>query len=150
MITNASSVEGLYIHHIKECVLLSCVASFEDWSNIFRTWSFTLCKNVLDFNDLSDFATVLESISSSSMTNLSVCCANKPGGCSLTRSHCSYFHKFIRFPLLRRPILVSIPLWVIWWVSVVSLFFDVAQSTSSEVIDFHTWFFPRAFWCSRR
>ena len=33
--------------HIKECLLLSCVASFEDWSCIFRTRAFTLCKNCL-------------------------------------------------------------------------------------------------------
>ena len=65
-----------HIHHIKECMLLSCVASFEDWSNTFRTRSFTLCKNDLDFNDMSDSATVLES--SSSTINLPVCSANKP------------------------------------------------------------------------
>ena len=84
MKTNACNVKDINIHHIKECLLLSCVASFEDWSNIFRTRSFTLCKNDLDFNDMSDSAMVLESVSSSSTINLSVCCANKPGGCSLT------------------------------------------------------------------
>ena len=52
--------------------VLCCI--FEDWSFIFRTRSFTLCKNVLDFNDMSDSATVSESISSSSTINLSVCC----------------------------------------------------------------------------
>ena len=34
---DASNVEVINIHQIKECLLLSCVASFEDWSNIFRT-----------------------------------------------------------------------------------------------------------------
>ena len=76
MNTDASDVEDINILHIKECLLLSCVASFEDWSSIFRTRSFTMCKNDLDFNDMSDSATVLESISSSSI-NLSVCCVNK-------------------------------------------------------------------------
>ena len=68
MNTDASHVEDVNIPHITECLLLSCVASFEDWSNIFRTRSFTLCKNDLDNNDMSDSATVSESISSSSST----------------------------------------------------------------------------------
>ena len=84
MSTDASNVEDMNIPHIKECLLPSCVASFEDWSSIFRTRSFTLCKNDLDFNDMSDSATVLESISSSSKISLSVCSVNKPGACSLT------------------------------------------------------------------
>ena len=84
MNTGASNVEDMNIHHIEECLLLSCVASFEDWSNIFRTRSFTLCKNDLDFHDMSHSATVLESVSSSSTINLSVCCANELAGCSLT------------------------------------------------------------------
>ena len=85
MITDASNVEDIKHCHIKEFLLLSCVSSFEDWSNIFRTRSFTLCKNDLDFNDTSDSVTVLKSKSSSSTINLSVCCANKPGGCSFAR-----------------------------------------------------------------
>ena len=84
MNTDASNVEDVNITQIKECLLLSCVAYFEDKSNIFRTRSFPLCKNDLDFNDMSDSATVLESISSSSTINLSVCCVNKPAGCSFT------------------------------------------------------------------
>ena len=36
----------------------------------------------------------------------------------INRSPCSNCHQVIRFPLLRRPILVSIPLWVAWWVRV--------------------------------
>ena len=54
----------------------------------------------------------------SSTINLSVCSVNKTGWLFINRSHRSWFHKFIRFPLLRRPILVSIPLWVTWWVRV--------------------------------
>ena len=41
-------------------------------------------KNDLDFNDRSDSVAVSESISSSSMTNLSVCWVNEPAGCSST------------------------------------------------------------------
>ena len=74
MKTDACNVEDINIHHFKEWLLLSCVASFEDWCN----------ENDLDFNDMSDSVTVLESISSSSTINLSVCCVNKQGGCSLT------------------------------------------------------------------
>ena len=58
MNTDACNVEDINIPQIKECLLLSCVASFEDWSSIFRTRSFTLCKNDLDFNGRSDSATV--------------------------------------------------------------------------------------------
>ena len=68
-------------------------------------------------NDMSDSAMVLESISSSSTINLSVCSVNK-GWLFIDRTHRAYFHHFIRFPLLRRPLFVSIPLWVTWWVSV--------------------------------
>ena len=84
--------------HIKECLLLCCVASFEDWSNIFRTRSFTCARMIWILNEIADSATVLESMSSSSTINLSVCCVNKPGGCSftslsvLTSSTSSDFH----------------------------------------------------------
>ena len=84
MNTDASNVEDINIPHIKECLLLSCIASFEDWSNIFRTRSFNLCKNDRDLNEMSHFVAVLESISSSPMTNLSVCWVNEPAGRSLT------------------------------------------------------------------
>ena len=43
--TDACNIEDKNILHIKECLLLSCVASFEHWSSIFRTRSFTLFKN---------------------------------------------------------------------------------------------------------
>ena len=36
---DSCNVEDLNILHMKECLLLSCVASFEDWSNIFSTRS---------------------------------------------------------------------------------------------------------------
>ena len=36
---DSCNVEDLNILHVKECLLLSCVASFEDWSNIFSTRS---------------------------------------------------------------------------------------------------------------
>ena len=50
--------EDINILHITECLSLSFVASFEDWFCLFRTWSFTLCKNDLDCNDISDSAQV--------------------------------------------------------------------------------------------
>ena len=89
---DACNVDDINIHHIKECLLLSCVASFEDWSCIFRTRSFTLCKNDLDFYDRSDSAAVSDSILSSSTTNLSVCCANKTSRSVLTSINSSDFH----------------------------------------------------------
>ena len=69
----------------RERLSMSCIASFEEWSNIFRTRSFTLCKNDRDFNERSDPVAVSESISSSSMTNLSVCWVNggSPTGLSV-------------------------------------------------------------------
>ena len=39
MNTDASIVEDINIHFFKECLLLSCVESLEDWSCIFRTRS---------------------------------------------------------------------------------------------------------------
>ena len=80
MNTNASNVEDINIHQIKECFSMSCIASVEEWSNIFRNRSFTLCKNDRDFNERSDSVAVSESMSSSSMTNLSVCWVNGPAG----------------------------------------------------------------------
>ena len=47
MNTDACNVEDVNIPHIKECLSLSFVAPIEDWSNIFRTRSFTLLKNDL-------------------------------------------------------------------------------------------------------
>ena len=79
MNTDACNVEDINIHHITECLSLSFVASFEDWYYLFRTWSFTLCKNDLDFNDISDSAPAKESILSFSLMNLSVCCAVTTG-----------------------------------------------------------------------
>ena len=53
--------------------------TFDEWSNIFRTRSFTLCKNDLGFNEKSQTVTVSESISSLSTVNLSVCCVQQTG-----------------------------------------------------------------------
>ena len=58
MNTDARKVEDINIPHITECLSLSFVAYFEDWSSIFHTRSFTLCKNDLDSNDISDSASV--------------------------------------------------------------------------------------------
>ena len=135
MNADASNVEDINILHIKECLLLSCVASFEDWSNIFRTRPFTLCKNDLDFKERSDSVTVLESISSSSITNLSVCCVN---GCPprISPFLLPALHQistlertiFRQYSILRR-LMSKRPLQV-------SPFLAAAQSTKSEVFDF--------------
>ena len=110
---------------IKECLLLSCVASFEDWSSIFRTRSFTLCKNDLDFNDMSDSATVLESISSSSTINLSVCSVNKLGRCSLTD-----------FPVLRCCLVHELRgNWLSYLVF--TGLFDAVEASTSGVLSLH-------------
>ena len=105
MDTDASNVEDMNIHQNKECLSMSCIASFEEWSNIFRTRSFTLCKNDRDFRESFVSAAVSESISIS-MTNLFT-----------YRSCRSCIQHFIRFPLLRKPLFVSIPFWEAWWAS---------------------------------
>ena len=138
--------------HIKECLLLSSVASFEDSSNIFRTRSFTLCKNDLGFNERSDSVTVLESISSSSTINLSVCAVwtnwldvhSQVSPFLLPALHqTSTLEKtFFRHHFIMSSLMSKHPLQV-------SPFLAAAQSTSSEVFDFHIWFSLRAFRCSR-
>ena len=70
MNTDASNVEDINIHQIKERLSMSCIASFEEWSNIFRNRSFTLFKNDRDHRERFDSVAVSESILSS-MTNLS-------------------------------------------------------------------------------
>ena len=59
-----------------------------------------------------DSVAVSESISQSSMTNLSVSWVNC---CPPTGPHRSCFPQFTRFPLLRRPLFVNVPFWVGWW-----------------------------------
>ena len=105
MNTDASNVEDINIPQIIERLSMSCTASSGERFNIFRTRSFTLCKNDLDFNERSDSVAVSMSISSS-MTNLS--------STGLPRSRVRHF---TRFPLLRRPLVVNVPFWVVWWAS---------------------------------
>ena len=69
MNTDASNVEDINIPQIIERLSMSCIASFEEWFNIFRNRSFTLFKNDRDLRERFDSVTVSESISSS-MTNL--------------------------------------------------------------------------------
>ena len=76
MNTDASNVEEMNILQIEERLLMSCIASFEERSNIFRNRSLTLCKNDRDFNERFDSVAVSESTSSLSMTNLSVSWVN--------------------------------------------------------------------------
>ena len=142
MNTDACNVEDINIPQIKERLSMSCVESSEDWSNIFRTQSFTLCKNDLVFNDMSDSATMSESMSSSSTINLSDCCVNKrmvvhkqvspfslPSLHQISTLGKTIFRQYSILSSLmsRRP-------------QQVLPFLDAAQSTSSEVFDFHIWF----------
>ena len=104
---HASNVEDINIHHIKQRLSMSCIAYLEEWSNIFRNRTFTLCKN----DWMVDSVTVSVSISSS-MTNLSFFLGELLSTYGSPRS-CS--QHFTRFPLLRRPLVVSVPFWVVWW-----------------------------------
>ena len=70
MNTDASNVEDINIHQITERSSMSCIASSEEWSNIFHNRSFIRFKNYLDLRERFDSVKVSESISSS-MTNLS-------------------------------------------------------------------------------
>ena len=54
MNTYASNVEDINIHQTIERLSMSCIASFEEWSNIFRNRSFTLFKNDRDFRERTD------------------------------------------------------------------------------------------------
>ena len=62
MNTDASNVEDINIHQIIERLSMSCIESFEEWSNIFRNRSFTLFKNEGVFREKFDSAAVAESI----------------------------------------------------------------------------------------
>ena len=62
MNTDAYNVENINIHQIIERLSMSCVASFDDWSNIFRNRSFTLFKNDRDFRERFDYVAVSEFI----------------------------------------------------------------------------------------
>ena len=64
------NVEDMNIPQITERLSMSCIASFEEWSNIFLNRPFTLFKNDRDLRERYYSVTVSESISSS-MTNLS-------------------------------------------------------------------------------
>ena len=125
MNTAACNVKDINTPHITECLSLSFAASFEGCFCLFRTWSFTLCKNDLDPNDVSD--------SASAEFFILIFCNNETVRvlCGYNKFPRSIIHQFIRCPLLRRPFFVNIPLWVAWWVSVpqqVSPFLDAAHS----------------------
>ena len=149
MNTDAPNVEDIHILHIKERLSMSCIASFEDRSNIFHNRPFTLCKNDLDFSAKFDSVAVSESISSSSTINLS---------CAVWTNRV-VVHKQVSLFLL--PSIHEI--YIVEKTNScqystlsdlmskrlkVSLFFDAAHSMSSGVVDFHVC--HRAFWCSGR
>ena len=68
----------------------------------------------------------------------------------INRCHRSYFHQFIRSPLLRKPILVNIPFWVAWWGSVLDrspCSLMLLSPRPQRKLTFMSGF-PRASWCS--
>ena len=83
------------------------------WVSVFRnsiihkifSEFFPLCRNLTGLSVLSR-----------GLHFLFVC--EQTGWLFINKSPCSNFHEFTRFPLLRRPNLVKIPLWVSWWVSI--------------------------------
>ena len=94
--------------HWKEYLFLFRVASFKNCCNIFRTRQFLMSKKWFEIS-------FCDGVSSSSTINLSVCCDDKSGKSFVHTSFRLYFHHFIRFPLMRRPLFVNLPC---WWVSV--------------------------------
>ena len=95
MNTVASTVEDINTSQIIERLSMSCIASFEEWSNIFRNhrdfWrKVRLCDGVRVHIIIDDKLVIYGS----------------PRSCS---------QHFTRFPLLRRPLVVNVPFWVVWW-----------------------------------
>ena len=130
MNTDASNVEHINILQIIERLSMFCIASFEEWSNIFRNHSFTLFKNDRDLRERFDSVAVSESISSSmtnlSATGLSVLAPNISPDFHSTCRQCSILSSLMN----KRP-------------SQVSLFLFAALSTSSEArSDFQIRFSP--------
>ena len=64
----------------------------------------------------------------------------------------SCFQHFTRFPLLRRPLDVNVPFWVVWWASAYHRspcsWLLLIQPSSEVLSDFQIWF-SRAFRCNR-
>ena len=170
------------IHHITECFSPSSVTVHRRLClSFFRTWSFTLSKNDLDPNDNSNSASSFPTINSCGLlfslrdhnglprsimsffffqnnvlgllkreTWLELVCPCPRSDNGKPRS---IIHRFISFPLLRRPSFVIIPPWVACWVHV-----TVYNGSPRSIIflSFRTpWdltsiaFLPRAFWRRR-
>ena len=153
MNAGASNVEDKNIHpNHKTFVQCLALNLLENGSTSFRNRSFTLFRNERDFRERFDFAAVSESISSSSMTKTCLCA----GGTNLLvahmhGSHRSCFHHFIRFPLLRRPLVVIVPFWVVWWASAhrkPRSWLLLIPQAQRYFLTFR-FGFPRAFRCSR-
>ena len=140
MNTDASNVEDINIHHIRERLWMSCTASSEEGFNIFRTRSFNLCKNDRDLRERFD---------SCGGVRVHIIIDDK---LVIYGSHGSCSQHFTRFLLLRRPLVVNVPFWVVWWAS--------AQYGSPRTCLLHIlraqryvltsrFGLPRAFRCSR-
>ena len=114
-----------------------CIASSEEWSNIFRNRSFTLFKNDRDLGERFDSVAVSESISSS-MTKLVI-----------YGSHHSCSQHDTRFPHLRRPLVVNVPFWEVWWASAQPVLVCLHIQRAQRYVLTFIFGFPRAFRCSR-
>ena len=104
MNTDASNVEDINMHHIRERLSMSCIASFEEWFNISRNRSFTLLKNDRDFRGKVRFC---GGVRVHIIIDDKIVIYGSPRSC---------VRHFTWFPLLRRPV-VNIPFWVVWWAS---------------------------------
>ena len=135
MNTDAPNVEDINVSQIIERLSMSCIASFEDWSKIFRNRSFTLFKNDRDLRERFDSVAVSESISSS-MTNLSI---------RVSSYLCSTFHQIStleKTTCRQCSILSSL---MSWRLIRVSPYLFAAHETSSEVRSDFQIGFLRAF-----
>ena len=134
MNTDASNVQDINIHQITERLSMSRIESSGERFSIFRNRPFTLFRNDRDFRERSDSVAVPESISIS-MTNLLD-----------TSFPVLVFDMSPDFPHLRRPLVVIVPFWGVWWASKrygFSSYLLAAHVTSSEVLsDFQIWSSP--------
>ena len=142
---DACNVEVTNIHHITECLSLSFVHLMKVGTASFALdRSFTLCKNDLDLNGISDSASVSEFILSFSTMNLSVCCATYTGLHVLTSINSSDFHSW------EDQCVSAFHSGLAWWVSVFNKSPCSLMLLSSQALRKLTFMscFPRTLWCS--
>ena len=137
MNTDACNVEDINIHHITEWLSLSFVTSFEDWYCLFRTWSFTLCKNDLDPHDNSDSASVCKNSSYRFQQWICPCAVRIQQVALFYLPSIHQISTLEKTKFNQHSILSSL---MSKRLQRVAPFYDAAQFASSEKIDFHVWF----------